>query len=165
MEDKPQRVTRKGFPFAMAIVASGLVAAGAGSAGAQAPAGKKITCRVQLTALRFPSAKKPGVDYGMVSCPGPFGKGVQYDTFTFEPRTRTTGLATLTFKAYFDTGTVSGVWHASYGPSGKFNKFVQKIRWNSGTGAFTHVRGSGKGIGFQTGNHSIATQTITVTGS
>jgi hypothetical protein len=155
----------KGLAIAVAIAASAMLATGAGLAGAQAPAGKKITCRVQLTALRFPTATKPGVDYGMLSCPKPFGKGVQYDTFTFKPRTPTTGFATLKFKAYFDDGTVSGVWHASYGPSGKFNKFVQKIRWTSGTAAFAQVRGSGMGVGFQTGHHSVATQTITVTGS
>jgi hypothetical protein len=155
---------RRRLACVVGTAASLALVAGAAAGGAQAAGGKTIKCRIELTALNFPTAAKPGVDYGMLSCPAPFGKGVQYDTFTFKPRTPKSGLATLVFRAYFDTGTVAGVWNASYGPSGKENKFVQKIHWLSGTGAFANVRGTGNGIGFQTGNHSMATQTIEVSG-
>ena len=126
---------------------------------------KTVSCTIQLQTQSFPSASAPGEDFGFVDCSGPFGNGLQYDTFTLMPATPTTGTAELKFKAYFDTGTVSGVWRADYEfTSATEGTFVQKVSWTGGTGAFKHVKGTGTGTGHQSGNRGTITQTVTVTG-
>lgn len=81
------------------------------------------------------------------------------------PKTSTTGTAVLKFKAYFDTGTVSGVWHATYRyTNAKTAVFKQKVNWIRGTAAFKHVRATGTGIGVQRGFLGEINQILTITG-
>jgi hypothetical protein len=70
------------------------------------------------------------------------------------PKTSTTATAVLRFKAFFDTGTVSGVRRATYRyTSSTMGIFKQHVTWNRGTGAFEHVRASGISHGVQRGTH------------
>ncbi len=126
---------------------------------------KTITCEMRLVTQSFPTASAPGEDYGKIRCTAPFGSGLQYDTFTLTPKTSTTGTAELKFKAYFNTGTVSGVWNADYVfQSETKGTFVQKVKWTKGTGAFKRVRGTGTGTGQQDGMRGTIKQRVTVTG-
>jgi hypothetical protein len=80
------------------------------------------------------------------------------------PKTPTAGTAVLRFKAYFDTGTVSGVWRATYRyTNAKTAVFKQKVHWTSGTGAFEHVSATGTGIGVQHGFLGEINQVLMVT--
>jgi hypothetical protein len=108
----------------------------------------------------------PGQDFGLVECSKPFGHGVQYDTFRLMPKTSTTGTAVLRFKAYFNTGTVSGVWRATYRyTSSTMGIFKQHVTWDRGTGAFAHVRATGTSHGVQSGTHGTIDQVLKVTGT
>src|SRR4051812_35788182 len=122
---------------AVVISASAVAVAGATGSGTH-----KIKCHVESHIQSFPTASSRGTDFSFVSCPAPLGHGLQYSTFRMTPKTSTTGLAVLHFKAYFDTGTVSGVWRATYrftnSTTGVFRQ--RKVIWSSGTGAFKHVR-------------------------
>jgi len=149
----------------IAVLAVGLLAPGAPTAAAKKKKGRTVSCTIHLQTQSFPTASAPGEDFGFVDCSGPFGSGVQYDTFTLMPETATTGTAELKFKAFFDTGTVSGVWNADYEfTSETEGTFVQTVTWTGGTGAFKHVKGTGTGIGRQRGNRGTITQEVTVTG-
>jgi len=155
--------------IAVAIsIAAAALGAGAQPGTAKPPKAKKteaIACNVRLLTQSFPTASAPGEDFGTISCSGPFGDGVQHDTFTLNPETPTTGTAELRFKAYFDHGTVSGVWRATYEfTSATTAIFDQRVEWTGGTGRYKHVRGTGTGTGVQNGNVGTITQTINVSG-
>lgn len=145
---------------AAVISASAVAAAGASGNGA-----KKLRCHVEDHIQKFPTASSPGTVFSFVRCPAPFGHGIQHATFRLTPKTSTTGTAVLRFKAYFDTGTVSGVWHATYRYSNaKTAVFKQKVNWASGTGAFKQVKAIGTGVGVQRGFIGEINQVLTVTG-
>jgi len=144
----------------VSVTAAAVIMLGPDMAGAT-PKATKTVCHFHL--LRQGSSP---TDFGFADCPAPFGQGVQYDTFTMSPETPTTGTAVLKFKAYYDDGTVSGVWDAKYQlTSADSGIFRDKIHWTRGTGAFDHVRGSGTGIGTLNGLRSMITDTVNVTGS
>ena len=148
---------------AVAVLGTGAQAVMAKPAKAKRTA--TITCNLRLLIQSFPTASAPGEDFGTVSCSGPFGDGIQYDTFTLNPETPTTGTAELRFKAYFDRGTVSGIWRADYEFTGPTTAiFEQRIEWTGGTGKFKHVRGTGTGTGVQEGLIGTVTQTLQLTG-
>jgi len=146
-----------------AVVISAFAAAAIGATGSVA---KTIKCHVEDHIQNVPTASSPGTDFSFVRCSAPFGHGLQHSTFRMTPKTSTTGLAVLRFKAYFDTGTVSGVWRADYRfQSATTAVFTQRqVTWTSGTGAFTHVRATGTGRGVLHGNLGEVDQVLRVTG-
>lgn len=126
---------------------------------------KKVKCHVEDHIQKFPTRSSPGTVFSFVRCPAPFGHGVQHATFRLTPKTRTTGTAVLRFKAFFDTGSVSGVWHATYRyTDSKTAVFKQRVNWTKGTGAFAHVRATGAGVGVQRGFIGEINQVLTITG-
>ena len=159
-----KRVGLGAIACAITLLAVAILASDAPTAAAK----NKLTvsCTIELRTQSFPTASAPGEDFGFVSCSGPFGSGVQHDTFTLMPETATTGTAELRFKAYFDEGTVSGVWRADYEfTSATEATFTQTVTWTGGTGDFKHVTGTGTGVGHQSGNLGTITQTVRVTGA
>jgi hypothetical protein len=158
----------KAIAVALAIATAAILGPAAQAGMAKAAKAKKtetVTCDVRLTTQSWPTATAPGEDFGTISCTGPFGDGIQYDTFTLNPETDTTGTAELRFKAYFDRGTVSGIWRADYEFTGPTTAiFEQRIEWTGGTGKFKHVRGTGTGTGIQEGLTGTVTQTLQLTG-
>jgi hypothetical protein len=123
-----------------------------------------IKCHVEDHIQSFPTASSPGKVFSFVRCPAPFGRGISNATFRLFPKTSTTGTAVLRFKAYFNTGTVSGVWHATYRYTNPTTGlFDQKVTWTKGTGAFQHIKASGVGHGVQRGSLGEIDQTLTVT--
>ena len=152
------------FPLALASVL--VLAAGVATASGRGTQTEKVSCHINLFLQHRPTASAPGLDFGLVKCSKPFGRGVQYDTFKLMPKTPTNGTAVLTFKAYFDTGTVSGVWHATYRfTSSTTVLFKQKVTWSRGTGAFKGVRATGTSQGVQRGTRGRIDQVLTVTGT
>jgi hypothetical protein len=150
---------------ALSACALATLAVGTDTVSAHSGSTERLTLHVSVRILNFPTASAPGVDIGFDKFPAPFGRGLQYDVFKFIPKTSTTGQAILKFKAYFNTGTVSGVWHATYRfTSPTAGIFKQKVIWTAGTGAFKAVRATGTGTGTETGMHGKITQTVTVTG-
>ena len=149
---------------ACAVSATALFAVAAGTSVAKPKTSKKVTCHITLFQQQAPSASGPGVDFGFSNCSGPFGKGVQYDTFTLMPTSPSSGNAVLKFKAYYNNGTVSGVWKAVYQfTSSTTATFTQKkVEWTSGTGAFKHVSASGSGTGLLNGKIGTITQKLSV---
>jgi len=151
---------------ALALASVFALAAGVATAGATGAQTEKVSCHIILFLQHRPTASAPGLDFGLVKCSKPFGRGVQYDTFKLMPKTSTSGNALLRFKAYFDTGTVSGVWRATYRfTSSTRVLFKQKVTWSRGTGAFKNVRATGTSHGVQNGTHGVIDQVLTVTGT
>jgi hypothetical protein len=152
--------------FALVLASMSVFAVGVATAGARGAHTEKVACHIDLFIQHYPTASRPGQDFGLVKCSKPFGRGVQYDTFRLMPKTPTTGTAVLRFKAYFDTGTVSGVWRATYRyTSATMGIFQQHVTWSRGTGAFEHVRASGTSHGVQSGTHGKIDQVLMVTES
>ncbi|HET7047056.1 MAG TPA: hypothetical protein VFI54_02205 [Solirubrobacteraceae bacterium] len=133
------------------------------AAGANSSGTKKVRCHVEDHIQEFPTASSPGTVFSFVRCPAPFGHGIQHATFRLTPKTSTTGTAVLRLKAYFDTGTVSGVWRATYRyKNAKTAVFKQKVKWTGGTGAFKQVRAKGTGTGVQRGFLGEINQVLTI---
>jgi len=148
------------------LLAAVVISTSAGAAhGANGGGTKKLKCHVEDHIQKFPTASSPGTVFSFVRCPAPFGHGIQHATFTLTPKTKTTGTAVLRFKAYFDTGTVSGVWRATYRYRNATTAvFKQKVNWIRGTGAFKRVRATGTGVGVQRGFIGEIDQVLTITG-
>ena len=152
--------------FALVLASVFVSAAGVGTASGRGTQTEKVSCHINLFLQHRPTASAPGLDFGLVKCSKPFGRGVQYDTFKLMPKTSTAGNAVLRFKAYFDTGTVSGVWQATYRfTSSRRVLFKQKVTWSRGTGAFKNVRATGTSHGVQNGTRGTIDQVLTVTGT
>jgi hypothetical protein len=149
----------------VALFAAAVMSTSAGAAGPVGSETKKLKCHVEDHIQKFPTASSRGTVFSFVRCPAPLGRGIQHATFRLTPKTSTTGTAVLRFKAYFDTGTVSGVWRATYRyTNAKMAMFKQNVNWTSGTGAFKQVRATGTGIGVQRGFLGEINQVLTVTG-
>jgi hypothetical protein len=165
-QDEEEWTMRMKAMSGVVLLAAVLMSTPVVAAGANGSATKNIKCHVEDHIQKFPTASAPGTVFSFVRCPAPFGNGIQHATFRLTPKTSTTGSAVLRFKAYFDTGTVSGVWHATYRYTDpKTAMFRQKVNWTSGTGAFTQVRAAGTGTGVQRGFLGEINQALTVTGS
>jgi hypothetical protein len=101
--------------LACAIAVAGVLAVGvpvvgaAASTSASSSGATKITCTFRN--YNQTPTKLSGFSFGYISCPQPFGPGVQSATYTATVNT-TTGAATLkgAYKNWFDTGTVYGTY-------------------------------------------------------
>ncbi|HET6869688.1 MAG TPA: hypothetical protein VFH80_27490 [Solirubrobacteraceae bacterium] len=147
------------------LFATAVIAMSGGAAGAHGSGRKNIKCHVEDHIQKFPTASSPGTVFSFVRCPAPLGHGIQHATFRLTPKSSTTGTAVLRFKAYFDTGTVSGVWHATYRYTNATTAvFKQHVNWTRGTGTFKQVSAVGTGIGVQRGFVGEINQVLTITG-
>ena len=147
------------------LLAAVVMSASAGAVGANGNGAKTLKCHVEDHIQKFPTGSSPGTVFSFVRCPAPFGHGIQHATFKLTPKTPTSGTAVLRFKAYFDTGTVSGMWRATYRfTNAKTALFKQKVNWTSGTGAFKRISATGTGTGLQHGFLGEIDQAVTVTG-
>jgi hypothetical protein len=141
---------------ALLIVAAGALAV-TSSAGARKAHAIKVKCTVHLAAQTSfpPPPNVEATDFGQVTCNGPFGFGSRYDTFVDHPQSMTEGFANLKFKDYFDRGRIDGTWLVEYvatphesGPPDVNYKIT--VKFNGGTGAYRHAKGSGTGTGHMT---------------
>jgi hypothetical protein len=164
MRNEEEQMMRIKAMGGLVLFAAVVMSTPAGTAvGAKSSATNKVRCHVEDHIQKFPTASSPGTVFSFVRCPAPFGHGIQHATFRLTPKTSTTGTAVLRFKAYFDTGTVSGVWRATYRyRNAKTAVFKQKVSWKGGTGAFKQVRATGHGTGVQRGFLGEINQVLTV---
>jgi hypothetical protein len=119
-----------------------VVGVGTGSALVTKP---KSTFKCVLKDYTQTPGKLTGFDLGFVACTGPFGAGVQSDSYK-ETVNGKTGKITSKggFKDYYNTGTVHGV----YKLSGKLSSattgtFKGSVAITGGTGAFKGASGGG----------------------
>ena len=135
--------------LAGATAIAGVLAVGAPVAGAAAnaaatgPAATKITC----TYKNYDQTPKQltGFSFGYISCPKPFGPGVQSATYRATVNAKT-GAATEkgSFKNWFDAGTVQG----TYSLRGQYTSptaatFNGTFTITTGTGAYKGTKATG----------------------
>lgn len=149
--------------MACAVAATAVCTVAAGPAIAKSK-GKKVTCQSTNLVLRAATASAPGEIFGFVTCSGPFGKGVEYDTYTQSPKTSTTGTIVRKFKEYFDKGTVSGISKSTYQLTSSTTAIIKqrKVEWTRGTGAFKGIKAAGSGTARMNGATGTIKQTIYV---
>jgi hypothetical protein len=135
--------------MAVAVVAAlSVLAAGALAKTSGKPLKAKCTIRLTTQIPQGATTLSPtaltGQDVGPVSCPKPFGSGLQWDSFTVTPTTATTGKVSGPYKEWFNTGTLHGVFSLSFAPSSTGIVYTGKVTIAGGTGAFSHIKGKGK---------------------
>jgi len=150
-----------------AIMASTALAASAGSgASAHGTNLTAITCTLDLFAQGMPNPT--GIQFGLVACPRPFGKGAHFDTLTVTPTGPGHGTIAASFKNYFDRGTRSGTAALTYAATSPMNiTYTGSVTYTGGTGKFKHLRGSGtiQCTSTDGGAHKSCTVTSTLAGA
>jgi hypothetical protein len=132
----------------MALAATAALAIGwAGPLGASAKT-KRVThlsCALELFAQGPPQGTPPRTNsFGLVSCPRPFGDGLHYSTSTTTPTAPGQGTVAVSFKKYFDRGTIRGTVAGTFAATSPMNITNQgTVKVTGGTGAFRRVRGTG----------------------
>ncbi len=126
------------------VLAVGVPAVGAAASSAATSSGAaKTTCTYKI--YNQTPTKLSGFSFGYVSCPQPFGPGVQSATYTATVNTKT-GAATNngTFKNWFDAGTLYG----TYSLRGQYTSataatFKGTFTITGGTGAYKGAKATG----------------------
>lgn len=142
-------------------------------AGAPAKPNKqvKVGCALQLTALGLPQGTPPVTNsFGFVQCDGLLGNGVHYGSAIAMPTARIPAHRTIavTFKNYYDRGTVSGKIAGTFTATSDTDiTYAGTVTFTGGTGKFRHVRGSGtiRCTTSDRGVHKACTVTSKLTGT
>ena len=107
----------------------------------------KVGCALQLTALGPPQGTPPVINsFGFVQCDRPLGDGVHYGSAIATPTATNaaTGTIAVTFKNYYDRGTLSGKIAGTFTATSDTDiTYAGTVTITGGTGKFKHVRGSG----------------------
>ncbi|HVF79492.1 MAG TPA: hypothetical protein VNA28_14445 [Solirubrobacteraceae bacterium] len=123
-----------------------IAAAGPLGANAKAKHVTQLTCAFEL----FPQGPPQGVppianSFGLVACPRPLGKGLHYGSATATQTGDGRGTVAVSFKKYFDQGTISGTVAGTFAAASQTNiAYEGVVTVTGGTGRFKHVKGSGK---------------------
>lgn len=127
---------------AVALCATGALAFAPAVLGAGAKTVTKVKCAGKFTSLT--PGKLKGETVGLLSCGAPFGKGIQWVTYTETVSSTGTITAAGPTKAWFDKGTI----HGSYKLSGKLvpgtSTAAGPATITGGTGVYKGSRGTGK---------------------
>jgi len=114
-----------------------------GAATAKTTKAKKLHCGLELIAQGKPNPSL--VQFGFPSCPAPFGKGLHHSTITVTPSSPTSGAIAGRFKNYYNTGSVRGTVAMAFTATSPANvTYIGTVTYTGGTGAFKHVKGTGK---------------------
>lgn len=126
-----------------AIAALGVTGSGAAAKGERVT---QIRCAFELTTQGPPQGVPPSANsFGLVSCPRPFGQGLHYSSAVATPTGPGTGTVAVSFKKYFDRGTIRGTVAGSFTASSETDvTYAGRATVTGGTGRFKHVTGSGK---------------------
>lgn len=124
---------------AVALLAVTVLAVAAESS--QALQGKSFRCSLRVLSQTPTSLQ--GFDFGLVTCSEPFGKGVQFDTYT-ETVTAPKASAHGPFTWFFADGTV----HGTFEFAGTFSSpttatLAGTLQLTHGTARFKHVHANG----------------------
>lgn len=132
----------KHIATAIAAVTAVVLLPGGAVAAMAAKKAKKLHCNLELIAQGKPNPS--GSHFGFVRCPAPFGKGVQYNTYTVAPSSPTSGSIAGRFKNYYNTGTARGTFALTFSATSPANvTYTGTVTYTGGTGAFMHVKGTG----------------------
>lgn len=124
------------------IVATGALAlsTAAGNA-AVSPKKTHLACTLQAYNVKFPRAT--GLSYADLRCSKPFGHGVQRATYALGSPSPGVITSTGTFTNYGARGTTYGSSSLRGGVSGTKITLRGTLKVLGGTGAYSHVRGTG----------------------
>ena len=112
--------------------------AASSATGASKPKPKTVNCTFDVTSQSPPNSTS-GKDLGYVKCGGPFGSGLQSDSFK-DTLSGNNVKASGPVKDFFDTGTIHGTYSISGSLTG--STFTGTGTVAGGTGAFKHIKGS-----------------------
>ena len=130
--------------LATALVAATAMALLPGGAAAAAKSTKAKTFRCALELIAQGKPNPSGSHFGFARCPAPFGKGVQYNTYTVTPSSPTSGSIAGKFKNYYNTGTARGTFALTFSATSPANvTYTGTVTYTGGTGALRHVKGTG----------------------
>ncbi|MGA2927505.1 MAG: hypothetical protein ABSG43_16220 [Solirubrobacteraceae bacterium] len=152
--------------MAAVTAAIGTLAGGVGGASAAfTRAVRTITCKANVTDQPSPSPRV-GTEFGLLTCRGALGSGVDFISFKQTPTSPTTAMLVGQFKWFFDRGTLHGKIKLTITIAGPTDlRFVGIQRFTAGTGAFAGVAGSSKTTCLSTDAvHSSCTSTLTLAG-
>ncbi len=126
-----------------------LAALGVTSANGAAAKGERVTqlrCAFELFAQGPPQGVPPSANsFGLVSCPRPFGHGLHYSSAVATPTGPGTGRVAVSFKKFFDRGTIRGTVAGTFTASSQTNvTYAGRATVTGGTGRYKHVTGNGK---------------------
>ncbi len=130
---------RRTIPTAAAAVAA------LASSVAAVPAADVTTmrCTFEITAQNPPRAPS-GTHFGHADCLRPFGRGVQFNSYSVTPTSPSTGTISGSFKNYYNRGTTNGTFEMTFAASSPTDiAYTGTVRLKGATGAFRRARGSG----------------------
>lgn len=136
---------RRRNPIIVTAMATAAIAAGTGGgASAKSQQVMKRTCTIEIFQQGVPNPS--AINFGYVSCPKPFRKGLHYSavTVTSEPAPGVPGAASGNFKNYYAHGTTRGTFEQTIVASSPSNvTYTGTVTYTGGTGKFKHVKGGG----------------------
>lgn len=153
--------------LAVVVAAATAVIPSAGAA-AKAERVTHLSCALELSAQGPPQGMPPSANsFGLVSCPRPLGRGLHYSSATASPTGPGQGTVAVTFKKYFDRGTISGTVAGTFSAASPKNiSYAGAVRITRGTGAFRRVKGKGRiaCTSSDGGQHKSCTFKLAITG-
>lgn len=140
---------RRRLIITTALAATAALATGSAGPLAASANEKRVTqlgCTFELFTQGLPQGAPPSTkSFGLVSCPRPFGKGLHYGSSTATPTGDGQGTVAVSFKKYFDRGTISGTVVGTFAGANTMNvTYEGAVTVTGGTGRFKHVKGSGR---------------------
>jgi hypothetical protein len=137
---------RRRLIIATALAATGVLAIAPGTgASAKAKHVTKLSCGLELSAQGPPQGTPPQTtSFGLVTCPRPLGRGLHYSTSSVTPTAPGQGTVAVSFKKYFDRGTIRGTVAGTFAATSPMNVTNRgTVTVTGGTGAFKRVKGRG----------------------
>ena len=120
---------------------------------------RQVKCKAALVATQLPI--DTAENFGTLTCSVPFGKGVQHDTSTVTRTSNTAGTFAGGLKPFFNTGTLRGIYKASFTVANRTITYTGTMKISSGTGDFQGVTGKGTLTGTSTDAvHSAITERL-----
>ena len=102
---------------------------------------RTISCKAKLYATRPPVST--ALEFALLSCGSPLGKGVQHNSATVSANTeRTAGTFSGTVKLFFDEGALRGTYRTKFTVANATVTYDGTIKITSATGDFAGVKGS-----------------------
>jgi hypothetical protein len=140
---------------AVLLFLGGMLATAVLGSSATAAKSYRLNCTVSNYSLA-PEGATSGEELGKARCSRPFGNGVQWTRFSVNPAT---GLATGTFKEFFDRGTIRGTFRVQVTatPGSPNVSYRGTARYTGGTAKYRGARGSATVSGASTDGGRSAT--------
>lgn len=134
---------RRRLIITAALAATAALAVGPGNgAAAKSKRVTHLSCAFELYAQGPPPSAN---SFGLVSCPRPLGDGLHYGSSTMTPTGPRQGTVAVSFKKYFDRGTISGTVAGTLAAASPMNIIYNgTVTMTGGTGRFKHVSASGR---------------------